>query len=56
CKRSLTVHELAQSQGFSNKFVFHAENDCVAMIHRQIDDAVPWPVAMTIGRELKQVL
>jgi DNA (cytosine-5)-methyltransferase 1 len=25
-------------------------------MHRQIDDAVPWPVAMAIGRELKRVL
>lgn len=25
-------------------------------MHRQIGNAVPWPVAMAIGRELKKVL
>ncbi|KAG2158371.1 uncharacterized protein EDB93DRAFT_1064474, partial [Suillus bovinus] len=56
CKHILTVRKLARSQGFPNKFVFHAENDNVMTMHRQIGNAVPWPVAMAIGRELKKVL
>lgn len=56
CKRIVTVRELARSQGFPDKFVFHAENDRVMTMHRQIGNAVPWPVAMAIGRELKKVL
>ncbi|KAG1717820.1 S-adenosyl-L-methionine-dependent methyltransferase [Suillus lakei] len=56
CKRIITVRELARSQGFPDKFVFHAENDRVITMHRQIGNAVPWPVAMAIGRELRKVL
>ncbi|KAG2149402.1 S-adenosyl-L-methionine-dependent methyltransferase [Suillus cothurnatus] len=56
CKRIVTVRELARSQGFPDKFVFHAENDRVMTMHRQIGNAVPWPVAMAIGRELRKVL
>jgi len=56
CKRIFTVRELARSQGFPDKFVFYAENDHVVTMHRQIGNAVAWPVAMAIGRELKKVL
>lgn len=56
CKRIVTVRELARSQGIPDKFVFHAENDRVMTMHRQIGNAVPWPVAMAIGRELRKVL
>ncbi|OJA18063.1 hypothetical protein AZE42_05415 [Rhizopogon vesiculosus] len=56
CKRIFTVRELARSQGFPDKFVFYAENDHVVTMHRQIGNAVAWPVAIAIGRELKKVL
>ncbi|KAG1839477.1 S-adenosyl-L-methionine-dependent methyltransferase [Suillus tomentosus] len=56
CKRIVTVRELARSQGFPDKFVFYAEYDRVVTMHRQIGNAVPWPVAMAIGRELRKVL
>ncbi|KAG1828461.1 hypothetical protein DFJ58DRAFT_672219, partial [Suillus subalutaceus] len=49
CKRIVTVRELARSQGFPDKFVFQAENDRVMTMHRQIGNAVPWPVAMAIA-------
>jgi site-specific DNA-cytosine methylase len=32
CKRIVTVRELARSQGFPDKFVFHAENDRVMTV------------------------
>ncbi|KAG0703678.1 S-adenosyl-L-methionine-dependent methyltransferase, partial [Suillus ampliporus] len=56
CKRIFTVRELARSQGFPDKFVFHAENDRVMTMHRQIGNAVPWPVSMAIGRELRKAM
>ncbi|KAG1742724.1 S-adenosyl-L-methionine-dependent methyltransferase [Suillus paluster] len=56
CRRTFTVRELARSQGFPDKFVFYAENDRVMTMHRQIGNAVPWPVSMAIGRELRKVL
>ncbi|KAG2155745.1 S-adenosyl-L-methionine-dependent methyltransferase [Suillus clintonianus] len=56
CKRIFTVRELARSQGFPDKFVFYAEDDRVMTMHRQIGNAVPWPVSMAIGRELRKVL
>ncbi|KAF8899291.1 S-adenosyl-L-methionine-dependent methyltransferase [Infundibulicybe gibba] len=51
CKRMVTVRELARSQGFPDCFVFEA----MAM-HRQIGNAVPWPVARALGRELRATI
>ncbi|KAH9013666.1 S-adenosyl-L-methionine-dependent methyltransferase [Lactarius hengduanensis] len=45
CHRMVTVRELARSQGFPDSFVFHSINDDVVTMHRQIGNAVPWPVA-----------
>lgn len=72
CKRIFTVRELARSQGFPDKFVFFGENDHVVTVcgttpgrlctdwrsqmHRQIGNAVAWPVAVAIGREFRKVL
>jgi DNA (cytosine-5)-methyltransferase 1 len=36
CKRIVTVRELARSQGFPDKFVFHAENDRVMTVCAKI--------------------
>ncbi|KAH8997167.1 S-adenosyl-L-methionine-dependent methyltransferase [Lactarius hatsudake] len=54
CHRMVTVRELARSQGFPDSFVFHSINDDVVTMHRQIGNAVPWPVAAAIGRELRE--
>jgi len=54
CHRMVTVRELARSQGFPDSFVFHAISDNVVTMHRQIGNAVPWPVAAAIGRELRE--
>ncbi|KAH9984055.1 S-adenosyl-L-methionine-dependent methyltransferase, partial [Russula compacta] len=54
CHRMITVRELARSQGFPDSFVFHSINDNVVTMHRQIGNAVPWPVAAAIGRELRE--
>ncbi|KAI9429370.1 hypothetical protein BJY52DRAFT_1345301 [Lactarius psammicola] len=43
CHRMVTVRELARSQGFPDSFM-----------HRQIGNAVPWPVSAAIGRELRE--
>ncbi|CCM04603.1 uncharacterized protein FIBRA_06785 [Fibroporia radiculosa] len=53
CKRVVTVRELARSQGFPDHFVFYAENSDVKTMHRQIGNAVPWPVGAALGRELR---
>jgi len=50
----VTVRELARSQGFPDSFVFDSINDNVVTMHRQIGNAVPWPVAAAIGRELRE--
>ncbi|KAF8262785.1 S-adenosyl-L-methionine-dependent methyltransferase [Lactarius quietus] len=54
CHRMVTVRELARSQGFPDSFVFHSLNDDVVTMHRQIGNAVPWPVSAAIGRELRE--
>ncbi|KAH9935023.1 uncharacterized protein B0H18DRAFT_1082741 [Fomitopsis serialis] len=54
CKRMVTVRELARSQGFPDSFVFHSEDEDVKALHRQIGNAVPWPVAAAISRELSE--
>jgi len=54
CHRMVTVRELARSQGFPDSFVFDSINDNVVTMHRQIGNAVPWPVAAAIGRELRE--
>ncbi|KAH9973348.1 S-adenosyl-L-methionine-dependent methyltransferase [Lactifluus volemus] len=54
CHRMVTVRELARSQGFPDSFVFYTINDNVVTMHRQIGNAVPWPVSAAIGRELHE--
>ncbi|KAH7886266.1 S-adenosyl-L-methionine-dependent methyltransferase [Phlebopus sp. FC_14] len=56
CKRIVTVRELARSQGFPDHFVFHAIDDRVVTMHRQIGNAVPWQVSKAIAREFRNVL
>jgi len=56
CKRVVTVRELARSQGFPDDFIFYSLKNDVKTMHRQIGNAVPWPVACAIGRELKIAL
>ncbi|SJL06388.1 uncharacterized protein ARMOST_09724 [Armillaria ostoyae] len=53
CHRMVTVRELARSQGFRDDFVFESLYNNVVTIHRQIGNAVPWPVAAALGRELQ---
>ncbi|KAJ7597250.1 S-adenosyl-L-methionine-dependent methyltransferase [Mycena floridula] len=53
CKRILTVRELARSQGFPDDFIFETQNNDVVTIHRQIGNAVAWPVSIALGRQLK---
>jgi len=55
-KRIVTVRELARSQGFPDHFVFHAKGDHVVTMHRQIGNAVPWPVSVAIAREFRETL
>ncbi|KAH9932061.1 S-adenosyl-L-methionine-dependent methyltransferase [Epithele typhae] len=54
--RTLTVRELARSQGFPDWFVFVAEDGKVKTMQRQIGNAVPWQIGEALGRELKKVL
>ncbi|KAL4067275.1 S-adenosyl-L-methionine-dependent methyltransferase [Scleroderma yunnanense] len=56
CDRVVTVRELARSQGFPDHFVFHAIDDRVVTMHRQIGNAVSWPVSVAIAREFRKVL
>ncbi|OBZ68208.1 DNA (cytosine-5)-methyltransferase 1B [Grifola frondosa] len=56
CKRVVTVRELARSQGFPDHFVFYSMHSDVKTMQRQIGNAVPWPVAAALGRELRQTL
>ncbi|KAF9270841.1 S-adenosyl-L-methionine-dependent methyltransferase [Marasmius fiardii PR-910] len=51
CKRMVTVRDLARSQGFPDNFVFVALDQ-----HREIGNAVPFPLSMALGRELRKVL
>ncbi|KAF9814898.1 hypothetical protein IEO21_04842 [Rhodonia placenta] len=54
CKRMVTVRELARSQGFPDHFRFYSYNDDVKTMHRQIGNAVPFPVSSALGRELRE--
>ncbi|KZT70140.1 S-adenosyl-L-methionine-dependent methyltransferase [Daedalea quercina L-15889] len=56
CKRMVTVRELARSQGFPDSFIFHSDNGDVKTLHRQIGNAVPWPVADAISRKLLEAV
>ncbi|KAF8633579.1 hypothetical protein AX15_001372 [Amanita polypyramis BW_CC] len=56
CRRMISVRELARSQGFPDHFVFEALDKNVITMHRQIGNAVPIPVAVAMGRQLRQVL
>ncbi|KDQ62886.1 hypothetical protein JAAARDRAFT_53111 [Jaapia argillacea MUCL 33604] len=56
CKRVVTVRELARSQGFPDHFTFSAIGDNVKTMHRQIGNAVPWPLAAALGWELRNAL
>lgn len=53
CHRMVTVRELARSQGFPDHFVFEALNHNVVTMHRQIGNAVPLPIGIALGRELR---
>ncbi|KAF7307248.1 Mitogen-activated protein kinase [Mycena indigotica] len=57
CLRMVSVRELARSQGFPGKsadwFVFEAKNNNIITMHRQIGNAVPFPVSRALGRELR---
>ncbi|KAF9041782.1 S-adenosyl-L-methionine-dependent methyltransferase [Hymenopellis radicata] len=58
CHRMVTVRELARSQGLPDSFEFVSlaskdeKIDTIQML-RQIGNAVPWQVAMALGRELQ---
>ncbi|TFY55316.1 hypothetical protein EVG20_g9367 [Dentipellis fragilis] len=54
CHRTVTVRELARSQGFPDHFVFHSENNSVLTMHRQIGNAVPLPLGIALGREIRK--
>ncbi|KAA1471594.1 S-adenosyl-L-methionine-dependent methyltransferase, partial [Dentipellis sp. KUC8613] len=54
CHRTVTVRELARSQGFPDHFVFHSENNKVLTMHRQIGNAVPLPLGIALGREIRK--
>lgn len=56
CKRIVTIRELARSQGFPDHFVFEAIDNNLVTMHRQIGNAVPWPVSKALGQELGKVL
>lgn len=56
CKRTVTVRELARSQGFPDHFKFFSLNNDVKMMHRQIGNAVAWPVGEALGRELREAM
>ncbi|KAF5385343.1 hypothetical protein D9615_001032 [Tricholomella constricta] len=53
CHRMVTVRELARSQGFPDHFVFEAIGHNIVTMHRQIGNAVPLPVGVALGRELR---
>ncbi|KAH8119729.1 S-adenosyl-L-methionine-dependent methyltransferase [Phellopilus nigrolimitatus] len=56
CKRMVTVRELARSQGFPDDFQFYALDDRVRTMHKQIGNAVPWPLGEALGRELEKAV
>ncbi|TRM56981.1 S-adenosyl-L-methionine-dependent methyltransferase [Schizophyllum amplum] len=58
CRRLVTVRELARAQGFPDSFVFKSvkgEYD-VETMHKQIGNALAWPVAVALGRELRHAM
>ncbi|CAG8825437.1 26379_t:CDS:2, partial [Gigaspora margarita] len=55
-RRIITVRECARAQGFPDKFVFLSDRDDVKDMHRQIGNAVPPPLAFSLGRELVRSL
>ncbi|KAL1691581.1 S-adenosyl-L-methionine-dependent methyltransferase [Schizophyllum commune] len=58
CRRVITVRELARAQGFPDHFVFKSikgEHD-INTLQKQIGNAVAWPVAAALGRELKDAM
>ncbi|PFH48401.1 hypothetical protein AMATHDRAFT_5836 [Amanita thiersii Skay4041] len=56
CLRMVTVRELARSQGIPDHFIFKALGDSVVTMHRQIGNAVPYPLAAALGRSLRDAL
>ncbi|VDB99864.1 unnamed protein product [Peniophora sp. CBMAI 1063] len=54
--RVFTVRELARSQGFPDRYKFVALNNDIVTMHRQIGNAVPWPIGRALGREYGEVL
>ncbi|PCH37901.1 hypothetical protein WOLCODRAFT_148860 [Wolfiporia cocos MD-104 SS10] len=59
-KRILTVREYARAQGFPDKYEFlsaskHPSRQ-IEDQYRQIGNAVPIPLALALGKELKKVL
>ncbi|KAJ7597662.1 S-adenosyl-L-methionine-dependent methyltransferase [Mycena floridula] len=56
CHRMVTVRELARSQGFPDNFCFVTVNNSVVGMHRQIGNAVAWPVGRALGKELRAAL
>ncbi|KAF9025189.1 hypothetical protein BDP27DRAFT_1351901 [Rhodocollybia butyracea] len=52
CRRILTVHEVACSQGFPDHFVFYAIEDS----HCCIGNAVPWQLSLALEEEIKKAL
>jgi DNA (cytosine-5)-methyltransferase 1 len=56
CRRMVTVRELARSQGFPDRFVFHSITNDVVTMHRQIGNAVSWPLARAIGMSLRDAM
>ncbi|KAG9223174.1 hypothetical protein PLEOSDRAFT_155087 [Pleurotus ostreatus PC15] len=56
CKRMVTVRELARSQGFPDDFEFQAIGNNIITMHRQIGNAVPWPLSRALGQELGKAL
>ncbi|KAF8346872.1 S-adenosyl-L-methionine-dependent methyltransferase [Amanita rubescens] len=54
CRRMVSVRELARSQGFPDHFVFEAKDNNVLTMHRQIGNAVPFPVSVALGHQLRE--
>lgn len=51
-RHMVTVRELARLQGFPDDFYFESVSENVTTLHRQIGNAVAWPVGEALGREL----
>jgi len=52
CRRILSVRELARAQGFPDNFEFVARDNKIITMHRQIGNAVPWPLADALSGEI----